>query len=350
MELYTLDGAFLRDAVLEDLVSVVWAERYVGEGDINIVLPSSKARVAQLAEGKFIWKKGSKVPMQIETQSIENGLMTVVGKEVKSFFNERYTVEQALSGKPGEIISEAVETALITAPFGGADDVIPFLVIGDVDISGVDVDEVISSGPVYDGVKPIAEKYKIGTAVYLEAGPFAYEFQFVTYTGLDRTSGQFENERVRFAPADDSMQNVKELRSVDGYKNVVYVIPPAWHTDLDPRAIFAPGFDPDTVGFERRVMVIDASDIDFVGAGSYAAAEVEMTKRGTDALANNNFTKVMDGEVIPQSFKYGTHYYLGDFVELVGQSGVPQRAQVTEYIHTLDGEGEKEHPTVSVVE
>lgn len=356
MELYTLDSAFLRDTVIEDLESAVWAERYIGECEMNLVLPSTKERVAQLAEGKFVKKKGSRRPMQIESQSIENGVMTIVGKTVENFFNERWSNEDELSGKPGEIIGAAVEDALITNPFGGELNAMSFFVIGDLDATGDDIVEKVPFGPLYDSIKPIGEANKVGMAVYLSADAFSHEFEFVTYTGVNRTSDQFENDRVRFSPADDTMKNVKELRSIAGYKNVVYVIPPPWWSigvegTPDYVVVYAPGFDPETVGFDRRILVIDASNISYVDTGSYATATTEMEKMGKDALANNNFTKLLDGEVVPQpGYIYGVHYHLGDIVELVGQSGIPQKAQITEFIHSLDSEGEKAYPTVSVVD
>lgn len=356
MELYTLDNAFLIDTVIEDLVSATWAERYIGESDMNLVLPSTEERVTQLAEGRFVKKKGSKRVMQIESQSIENGVMTIVGKVVENFFNERYTVEQTLSGKVGEVLGAAVESALITDPFGGVDNAMPFFAIGDLDVTGEDIDATVPKGPLYDGLKPISETNNVGMAVYLTADAFSHEFEFVTYTGLDRTSDQFTNDRIRFSSADDTMRNVKELRSIAGFKNVVYILVPDWYTvgavdNPEYLVVYAPGFDPATIGFDRRVLVIDATDIAYTDAGSVAAATPVMIKRGVDALANNNFTKMMDGEVIPQpGYTYGVHYYLGDIVELVGQSGVPQKAQITEYIHSLDSEGEKAYPTVSVVD
>jgi hypothetical protein len=76
-----------------------------------------------------------------------------------------------------------------------------------------------------------------------------------------------------------------------------------------------------------------------------------MTQAGTDALANNNYTKLVDGEVVPQpQYKYGVNYKLGDLIELVGSDGGVQKAQVTEYIRSKDATGEKAYPTVSVVD
>jgi hypothetical protein len=66
---------------------------------------------------------------------------------------------------------------------------------------------------------------------------------------------------------------------------------------------------------------------------------------------DNKFTKVVDGEIVPDiQFKYGVHYYLGDVVELQGNSGIVQNARVTEYIRTQDESGERAYPTVTVLD
>jgi hypothetical protein len=75
-----------------------------------------------------------------------------------------------------------------------------------------------------------------------------------------------------------------------------------------------------------------------------------LNQRAKDALANNNYTKVVDGEVVPQSqYQYGKHYSLGDIVELQSPSGLTTPARITEYIRSQDANGQRAYPTVSVI-
>jgi hypothetical protein len=75
-----------------------------------------------------------------------------------------------------------------------------------------------------------------------------------------------------------------------------------------------------------------------------------MVQRARNELANNNYTRMVDGEVVPQSqYEFGVDYFLGDIVELQGHKGYNQQAQITEYIRTQDESGEKAYPTVTVI-
>src|SRR5213075_845211 len=115
---------------------------------------------------------------------------------------------------------------------------------------------------------------------------------------------------------------------------------------------YAPGTDGTTTGFDRRLIIdratdISADQVDPVVPGVTLASL--LNQRAKDLLANNNFTKVVDGEVVPQSqYQYGTDYKLGDIVELKGHDNTVQKAQITEFIRSKDATGERAYPTVSV--
>lgn len=369
MDLFTLDSTFQRDKVVDEYMSLIWTERFTKNGDMNLVIPATPDRVNYLSQGTFLGILDSDVPMLIESQSIENGLITVVGKTLETFFNQReiwITTDPAvgtwdLRGPPGEILEAIVQQMLISGivnnealGIGGDLNAIPYLVVGDIDATGDDVSVKIPVGPVYDAMLPIAETYRLGMKVFLSrTDAFGYELTFTVYRGLDRTSDQLENNLVQFSSQLDSLTNVKELRSLAGYKTVAYVFPPDWSGSTLPVVEYAPGADPAATGFDRRILVTRATDI----SADQVAPTVPgvtlpslMTQKAKDALANNNFIKIVDGEVVPQSqYKYGTNYMLGDIIELEGRDGVPQHAQITEFIRSKDASGERSYPTVSVV-
>lgn len=363
MELYTLDETFLRDQVIDEYISAIWAERFTKNGDVQIVLVATPERVTQLAEGRFLAEKNSDEIMIIESQLIENGVMTVKGVTTEVFFNERFirnSSDPTVSDwafnnvKPGTILSTLVHDVVITgaAAIGGSADVMPYLVLGNIDISDPAITKKIPFGPLYDPMAEIAGTSKLGMKIFLSrADPFGYEMTFTVYKGVDRTSSQLENDLVRFSSAQDSMTNIKQVSSIAGYKTVVYVFPPSWSAATAPQVLYAPGASAADRGFDRRVLVIQASDISEDQVTGDVTLASLMTKAGQDALANNNYTKLVDGEVVPQpQYVYGQNYKLGDLIELVGQDGIVQKAQITEYIRSKDATGEKAYPTVSVVD
>lgn len=367
MELYTLDETFQKDTVVEGYSSAIWTERFSKNGDVNIVMPASAERIALLAEGKFLAERDSDEIMIIDSQLVEDGDIKVVGKTLEAFFNERYFVnsadhsvnEWAARDHPGSILSQMVNVIVINAnapglaELGGVLNKIPFLILGDIDISDPIVSRKVPFGPMYDAMLPIAETYRLGMRVYLSrSDAFGYELTFSVYKGVDRTSAQLENDLIRFSPAQDSMTGTSQLNSIAGYKNVVYLYPPSWSTtSTAPIVVYAPGVDPTVTGFGRRILVAQASDIEESEVTGGVTLSALMNQKATDLLANNNYTKLVDGEVVPQpEYVYGENYNLGDLIELQGPDGSIQKAQITEYIRSKDATGERAYPTVSVVD
>jgi hypothetical protein len=299
--------------------------------------------------------------------SVENGLLTCVGKTLETFFNQRWiwistdpSVDSwLLRDTPGGLLQTIVQEMLIHGTLlddealgiGGDLNEIPFLVVGDIDTTDDVVSSKIPIGAAYDAMLVIAQTYNLGMKVYLSrSDAFGYELTFSAYKGLDRTSDQLENNLVQFSSQLDSLTNVKELRSLADFKTVAYVFPPDWSSSTPPAVEYAVGTDPAATGFDRRILVERATDISADQIVSGVTLASLMTQRAKDALANNNFTKIVDGEVVPQSqYKYGVDYNLGDLIELKGQDGTAQKAQITEFIRSKDQAGERSYPTVSVL-
>jgi len=368
MDLFSLTNTFQRDTVIDEYGSLIWTERYSKAGDLQLVVEDTPTNRARLAEGSFLGLLGSDEPMIVETLSAESGTLTVKAETLETFFNQREiwistdpSVDTwKLRASPGSILGSIVQEMVVSGSIlsnnalgiGGNLNQIPNLSVGAVDTTDPVVSIAIPIGPMYDAMLPIAETYKLGMRVYLDhSDAFGYSLVFTVYHGVDRTSDQFDNGRVQFSSAQDSMSDIKELRSLKGYKTVAYVFPPDWApAGTGPVVQYAPGADPAATGFDRRVLVTRATDISSDQVVTGVTLADLMTQKAKDALANNNFTKIVDGEVVPQpQYKYGTDYKLGDLIELVGQDGVTQKAMITEYIRSKDATGERAYPTVSVV-
>jgi hypothetical protein len=115
--------------------------------------------------------------------------------------------------------------AWLPATIQWADEVIPNLSIGAIDTSGVAERLTATIGQLYDSISQVSQKENVGIALYLESADpvLGYSLKFTTYRGVDRTSRQSENELIRLSPNFESIQGVKEVRSMADYKNVAYV-------------------------------------------------------------------------------------------------------------------------------
>jgi hypothetical protein len=394
MDLYTMNENFIPDQVVDEFSSVIWTERYAAAGEVQLVVPAFPEYIQMLQEGTYLGLAGSREVMQLQTQSIEKNVLTVVGKTMLQFLDERvhwtktsdasqpigdYTPldgsGNAIDSKLGELIADRVDKMVINpvAFTGGApwtdlqidwaNDKIPGLTLGAIDHTGTAQRWTVPVGPLYSVIQQLAEKDGLGISLYLESADatLGYSLKFTTYRGVDRTSDQSVVPLIRLTPDLESISGLKEVRSIDGYKNVVYVV--------YNKKLYIRYEDPANIpeGLARRVMVTDAqgepvghkemNSLYRYNGGAYtytvvSAADVLkfIDQNAKDALANHNYIRALDGEVSRNTdYVFGTDYGLGDIIELEGLTGIINKARVTEYIRAQDATGEKAYPTLSVI-
>lgn len=388
MDLYTLNENFVANENVDDFVSAIWTERFSAVGDVRLVLPASPVNIAKVATGTFLALRGSKEVMLLETQNIEDNLLTVTGLSLLGFLNERMawfknpvTDADALivdytddTRTVGQFISHVVDSMVINpVAFTGTwdpanldwpNEEIPGLALGPIDSSGSPERLTLPTGPLYDGIAQLAEKSGVGLSLYLDfADPdTGYDLRFSTYRGVDRTSTQDINPLIRLSPNLDTLSDLKEIRSLVGYKNVAYV----YYQGSISTHLAEPSL-PVPEGFARRILVTDAEGEPvghketrqsyYTFGGTYSVTVVDPSdvaafreQNAKDVLANHNYIHAIDGQTSPQNeYKYKRDYNLGDVIELEGITGSLSKARITEYIRSQDKIGEKEYPTISVI-
>lgn len=386
---------FIADQVVDEFQSAIWTERYSSAGELQIILPASAYYLETLKEGTYLGLVGTNEVMEVQTASTDDGMLTVVGKSLLNFLGNRIhwprTTDEAQPVgdytpaddiQLGTLLADRVNKMVIDPePFTGAVgtpwptmnlewdlDTIEFLQLGTVDTTGVAKRWTVPVGPLYSVIQPLAEQDALGMRLYLESADpdVGYVLRFATYRGVDHSSTNPDPDAlIRLTPNLDNLTGVKEIKSIDGYKNVVYVV---YQNEISVHYE-----DPDNipVGLKRRVMVRDAEGEpigttqvpDFLsGSGGYYGGVYSRTVVGPtdivkfrdqnakDALANNNYIKAVDGQVSQiNNYQFGTDYGMGDILELEGLTGTLQKARVTEYIRAQDATGEREYPTLSVI-
>jgi len=370
MDIYTLDENFLRQDVVDNFQSVVWTERYTKAGDVVLTVAPTQANIGKLSEGTFLALQGSKEVMQIQNALIDGGKLKLTGPSITQFLDNRvirYSANHAdryynLTMAPGMAMAFLVSDMCISGPYvsssaygvDGPRQIMEGLYIAEMDTSGASVALAVPYGPLYTALAQLADTYQIGFQMFLEsASPEAYYLGFRTYQGVDRTSGQSVRPLVRLSPNVDSLTGLKELRSIEKYKNVAYAFAPSNPVAgvTQSGVAYADNEAATSTDFKRRSLLVFADDLTTDKVGGSAAVLISiLNQRAKDALANNNYIKTVDGEVVPQSqFQYGRDYGMGDIVELQSFSGLLSRARVTEYIRTQDNTGERAYPTISVI-
>lgn len=376
MEPYTLGRDFLKKDVIDGFHSIIWTERYYGDSEVELTVPVSAEMISKLPIGSFLGLNESDEIMILETMDIKDGKIKFKGIGIlpwldnrfvrtSSFHEDRYWYIDAVS--PGWALwaivyymcvegSPYLNGSISTGIPNPETLAIPQLGLNAYEATGAAIRVGVPYGPVYKALKEIATTYEIGMQIIFDSLSSPV-LGFRSYKGLDRTSGQTDNPPVRFSPQMDSFTDIQELQSIAALKTLVYSFAPGLNPEegeLDLRTV--PGVSaltgPQYTGFDLRALLVFADDIttDQVGGNSAILLDI-LNSRAQDALTTNHFVKTVDGEIVPTNqFQYGVHFYLGDVIEVEGNTGTVQTARVTEYIRSQDSSGEKAYPTVSIME
>jgi Siphovirus ReqiPepy6 Gp37-like protein len=376
MELYTLSREYLKQDVIDGFKSVIWTERYYGDGQVELSVPVTAEMITKLSVGTFLGLSDSDEIMILETMNPKDGSIKFTGTSILPWLNNRFVRATAShkdrywyidSSSPGYALWTIVYNMCCegspyldgTIPTGIANPeqlVIPGLGLNDYDTSGSPVKLAVPYGPVFNALREIATTYEIGMKIVFDLSQ-PNPLGFLSYKGLDRTSEQTDNPQVRFSPQMDSFTDIEELQSIATLKTLAYAFAPGLNPDEgQPDLRTTPGVSALTgtqyTGFDLRASLVFAEDIttDQVGGSSSVLLDI-LNNRAHTELTNNKYIKTVDGEIVPDNqFQYGIHYNLGDIIEVEGNTGTIQKSRVTEYIRSQDSSGEKAYPTVSEIE
>lgn len=360
MELYILDDLLRRTTLFDIYESLIWTERYNTAGDFELVIASTSDTRRVFAPNTLLGINRSNRVMKIET--IQNkvddsgrALLTVKGPSLEDMLADRgarpsldnlTTTEKWDVGPdvPAAVARLIFKRVCVDGAISAAD-IIPFYTAGSLypaeTIIEPDDQIMVSLGidSVYSALVSICQAYNLGFRLY--KGPDTSKIYFNVYTGNDRTSGQTTFAPVVFSPSMDNLTNVTELTTISDSKNVAYV-----YGKNGTRIVYSAGASETTTGFARRVLMVDAGDIDLPAGAELDAA---LDQRGVQELAKNKLTSAFDGEISKySSFQYGRDYELGDLVEMRNSDGITNQMRVTEQIFVDDIQGERAYPTLSV--
>lgn len=375
MELVTYDRNYVKQETIDKFISCIWTERYYGNSEFELVVPTSVANAQALKPGTLVNLKDTYEFHILETANFQkDGSLKATGMSVLPWLNNRFirTSDKHedrywyLNMRPGELMAHIVQQMCIDGdwlngvkPMGVPNPQslkIPGLFLYAYDTSGDVINYGVPYGPVFDALNEIATTYGIGQSIQVNNNPEnnPYRLRYRNYKGLDRSSSQSTNSLVRFSEQFDSLTDVEEVQSIAGYKTVVYSYAPGHPEGVIPTS---PGMASRVFtqatgeGLDLRAQMVFAEDIttDQV-EGDVNKLMGILNSRASDALSNAEYVRIVDGEIVPTSqFKYGRDYGLGDIIEIQGNTGAISKARVTEYIRAQDESGEKAYPTVALL-
>lgn len=358
MELYPLDGLLRPDSVIERFISVIWTERFSDKGEFELVLPSTLANRNLLKTGMLLASDVSHRVMRldsVEDKTDDEGrrILEAKGPSIETLFDERVAKatmsdletepKWVITDTPGNTARKIVRDICITGTLS-LNDKIPFIVEGTFmpeDTIPEPTDTYLTEiepKSVYAAVKEVCDLHGLGFRLLRH--PVTYQLYFDVYSGSDRTTGQTLLQPVVFTPEIGNLQNSTQLTTISQAKNVAYVF-----STVGFQVVYGTDVNPDVEGFERRVLVVNATDVteeteDIPGA---------LIQRGKEELSKYQAFAAFDGEVTQNAeYVYGNDYNLGDITEIRSADGVTSHMRVTEQIFVQDKQGYRTYPTLAL--
>ena len=358
MYLYTmLPGTYTPSVMIDRYRSFIWTERYNTAGDFELVLELNRQNSTMLPLGTLIGCSESTRVMVVESieelvDADELGVLTVKGRSLEiALLSLRAAMPRVDSstqnpwmfyGTPQQIMRDVFAyscglNALNT--FDTLPDLVnqadPRMYQGTLPFPEDEGWMEISRTDVYSVLTQIATNYRLG----FRLTHYNSKISFDVYTGHNRSSSQHTFPAMIFDKKLNTMINGRTLLTSSEYKNIAYV-----YSKYGFEAVTLPT-RPTGHGFNRRIMVVDATDIE-TDLGPDLNTELEI--RGREALLNQNYFVGFDGEIPGNSpYSYGTDYNLGDLVEYRDDLGRAFYVLVTEQIFSSDETGTKSYPTLS---
>lgn len=364
MDLYTLEsytGTYNRSELIDDYESLIWTERFIEAGDTRIVLPATSANVALVAPGTLVGVSTSRELMLLDNRSIEDGAITVTGKTLEAFFEQRYIERLAIWETPENIMKTIV---LNMQDRNNGLYQIPGLTTVLDEASGGQVWRKFPTQSAYTGLLDMAKAFQIGMGVYWTVNEVTegYDLIFETRGGRDMT------RKILFSPELDNLADIKELFSETDSKTDVTVYPPTSLAEPDKLAeymgpVSASNFQNSINPFKRRMMYMTLEDVNEDDLDGATREEKQdslrdlMQDKAWEVLKSKKRVRMVDGEITPESqYSYYTQYnplgemeyQLGDSVKIAGNFTTPITGMITEYIQSSDPTGARSYPTVVV--
>ena len=349
MDLYVLNTNFERIAIIDSYESIIWTDRYREAGDFELYCFPEKKVIETCQADYYLENTESEHLMIIEgrkvTTDVDDGdRFVVTGQSLVSILKRRVIWKDIKKNGPVQTVVEKLLNDAIIAP-ELADRKIPnfeFVHNNDPIVEGISITKEFKMGDdLYEMVKTICEENGLGFKITLSD---AKKFQFMLYSGDDRSYDQKDNPYVVFSPEFDNVITSEYSYSKEDYKNICLI--EATDKNSEQQSTYAGECE----GLMRREMFIDGSDVpnEDDNGNSYSSKEfiALMVNRAKKELISYEPKEVFEGEVdASRIFVYGKDFFLGDILQVANAYGMEGPSLVTEIIWSHDDSGYSCYPT-----
>jgi hypothetical protein len=202
----------------------------------------------------------------------------------------------------------------------------------DPTITSLTIDAQFMGDNLLTVIEKLCTEKKIGWKIILTDDN---HFDFMLYSGVDRSYSQTTNPYVIFSPKFDNLLGSNYAESNKEEKTVTLV-------------------GGEGEGVDRKTIAVEARDISSnVDGGTLSETDynAQLTQRGKEDLAKHVAVTSFEGQVDSKIlYKYGKDFFMGDIVQIANEYDMETKARIVEFIHSQDINGESHYPTFAKVE
>lgn len=351
MEVLVTKTDFIAENVIDTFESLLWTERYCGEGDFEIYAPVDLSLFSSLQPDYYLSIRNSEKVMivedrQIKTDDEEGDRLIITGRSLESILRRRIVWGQTILTGSFQSGIQKLLTENIIAPTNVNRKIDNFIFEASTDpvITALTVDSQYNGDNLYDVIQALCASKNLGFKITLSNDN---KFIFKLYSGVNRSYSQETNPYVVFSPKFENLLNSNYLETTRAMKTVALV------RGVSDKTATAEAIAGGGVGVARREMFTDATDISNLVAGVAMADAVytaQLTQRGKEQLSENIFAKSFEGEVETiRLFKYGEDFFLGDILQLANKYGMETYSRAVEIVRSENLSGFSVIPTFATV-
>lgn len=344
--------------------SVTWVERYRQPGEFEIVAPLSSGLRDILPLGTIISHTDTLEAAFVESHFIKEGKnedpqISITGRTLDAYLENRIVGMELASGTPTVpysdyelaaattaqqakvLINEHVVVANLSNVGNSLDDNIQAEAIAG---SGTAVARLIKREPLNSAVSELLAIGDLGIRVVRRNNFGVLGVSDKTWFYIH--AGQDKSSSVIFSWDQGEIESAEYLSTLKNLKNAALV---------QGRYVEEVVYGPET-GYDRRIMLVDADDID--GSLDTVPVEPEITAiraklqtRGEEALAAQTSIDIVSIDIASANqFVYRQDYDIGDIVSVSGNYDATVKRRVIEHVEIEDANGSKSYPTLAALE
>lgn len=345
--------------IVNGFKSKMWIERYRDAGEFTLVASIDSGVREKLPLGSFISHVDTKEIMIVENHEISDNRgketdIKITGRGFESFLENRIISSNRYFPNNGGTIDYTItanytwyqaqfllQDHVIPSYLLDPNDGLPFLdIINEVTGSADFVERSVQRGEnLYSSLLSLLAINNLGIKI-LRPGIYGGNTSLLIHTGVDRSAS------IVYSYDTGEIESADYLWSMKKLKNSALVSGKWVEVRVD---------DPGKVQYDRRMMYVNASDIDDIFTAPPETTDLitvigKMEQRGFSALAAQKELVLVKAEVSKENTKaiYRRDFDVGDLITVNGDYNQASKMRVNEFVEIEDGTGSSAYPTLTL--